>query len=283
MSTTDLIARRVEDFQPLPIVAMRLLKLMGNENHDARELIQIVSLDAALTLRVMSVANSTAYARMSRVTTMAQAVSLLGEQVVVGIAIGASSPTIYKNELQGYEADVGALWAHSLRTAIAAKEISRRCKTRISADEAFTAGILHDIGKAVINEFLAARLDDIETDLKMNPNRDFATVEREILGTDHTEVGEAMAKKWNIPARLCSAIRFHHKPGEANLEDQPFVYAIHLGDFLSMALGEGTGIDTLVHRLDDNYVKYFDLTHASIESIIAQIQSEFADANSLIS
>ncbi len=182
LNIIELIANRVEEFQPLPTVAIRLVKLMGNEDRNNRELIQIVSLDAALTLRVMRVANSVAFVRMTRVTSIAQAVSLLGEQMVVGIAVGASNPEIYKNDLKGYDAESGDLWAHSLRTAIAAKEVAKRCKTHISYDEAFTAGILHDIGKAVINEFLAEKLNEIELDLKANPNRDFSEVEREFTG-----------------------------------------------------------------------------------------------------
>ncbi len=92
-----------------------------------------------------------------------------------------------------------------------------------------------------------------------------------------------MAKKWNISPKLCSAIRFHHNPSNATENDKPIVFAVHLGDFLAMTLGEGTGVDTLAHGLDENYSNYYDLNHTTIESILALIQAEFADAKSLIS
>ncbi len=278
-----MIARRVEEIQPLSAVAIRLVQLMGNEKRDVRELIHIISLDAALTLRVVRVANSAAFARRERVTSMPQAVSLLGEQLVVGIAVGSSSPAVFQDELSGYEAEAGALWAHSLRTALAAREIARKCKSPISFDEAFTAGILHDIGKAVIDDFLAERSNEIELDLKTLSKVDFSVLEREKLGTDHCEVGDSLARKWNIPANLCSAIRFHHYPACAPEQDRPMVFAVHLGDILAMSLGDGTGVDTLAYGLDEGYTVYYDLSHSHIESILALVRSEFADAKSLIS
>jgi len=278
----NLVYQQVDRLQPLPTVAIRVIDLMGNENHDIRELASILSLDAALTMRVMSAANSVANVRRTRVTSISQAITLLGEQPVAGIALAASSPVLFRSELDGYEAGAGALWAHSLRTALAAREIARRSKIHLSLDEVFTAGIIHDIGKSVINEFLARHRNEIEIDLRESKECEFTRIEQELIGANHATVGAAMAGRWNIPEKLTNAISFHHSPFNAPVDEHPFVFAIHIGDLLAMALGDGTGLDTLAHLLDERYSRYYDLTHSTIEAILSVTQGEFSDANSLL-
>lgn len=275
MSPAELIGERVSDLPPLPIVVHRLLTLMGNENRSARDVVQVVENDAVLTARVLKVANSVTFSRGQTITSLNRAIVHLGEKMVVGIAIGSCTPQIFNQPLEGYQSAAGELWDHSLRTAIATREIGRFSRRPISTDLAFTAGLLHDVGKVVFSELLHSDAYQ-NADSQRGANESFLDLERRLTGTDHAEVGGIIAGHWNLPEPLVAAIRDHHCPSQAPQQDQGIAYAVHTADLLAMMGGTGTGIDTLAYGIDPNYEQYLDLNEGDMERIFLAVQEEFS-------
>lgn len=128
--------------------ASRLLQLSADPDHDLMDIISLVRTDANLTARVLKIVNSAAFGLVNHITSIDRAISYLGERIIVSIALGDCAGKLFDKELSGYEASAGSLWKHDLRAALASREVVLQSGVGISAELAFTAGLLHDIGKA---------------------------------------------------------------------------------------------------------------------------------------
>jgi len=274
MIISEDIKKRVLEIPLLSVVATRLLAMTGDENHSLKDVVNIVENDPYLTARVLRIANSAAFSTGHSITTLNKAIIHLGEKIVAGIAIGSCSSKVFNRALEGYESGPGDLWDHSLQTAIAAREIASYAHHGVSRDLAFTAGLLHDIGKSIISDLLKGNTEKMAGICK-EKSADFLVAEREIIGTDHTEAGYELALHWRLPEVLCMAIRHHHKPDNCVDKHKSLVYVIHIADLVAMMGGSGTGADILNYKIDDNYEKYVTIGNDDLASIILNVQMEF--------
>lgn len=276
MNIVDKILDEIRFIPPLSSTTLELLQMVAIPDHTIMQVANVVSTDPLLAGQILKVANSAALARRIAVETIDDAVSYLGDKMVTGIALGASASQIYDAPLEGYEATSGALWTHCLNTAIASRRIAEHARSRLTGGVAYTAGLLHDIGKALLSIHLRDRAADL-TDILLKPDCvDFLATEQRIIGTDHTQVGEILARHWKLPESLCSAIRFHHTPSEAPLEHRELVYLVHLGDIVSMMSGEGTGADSLQYPIDPKYVDFVDIDRQVLEKLLLQTWVEYS-------
>lgn len=282
MITASEIAANIAHLPSWPIITSRLMEVIGREEHSATEVVRLVSMDATIATKVIRVANSAAYARRGGAAGLSQAVVILGEQIVAGIAIGASAEVLFNSELTGYEMESGALWKHSLRTAFAASELVKRAKAKVSEDQAFTCGLLHDIGKIVISNFLEKNRNQLRAEMSKFITEDFRISEKKYLGVDHCDVGAVLADTWNLPVAIKHCITHHHSPSEAEEHFRHLVYAVHLADVCAMSLGEGQGIDSLSYPLDPRYSDFVEVDRTTVEKILMTVEAKFTDAMSFL-
>ncbi len=277
MSIMEQITQRIEE-QPLPsMVAFEILRTIEDEEHSLKDIVKLVENDASLTSEVLKMANSAAYYRGQPVTTVNRAVLLMGEMMVVGVAICVSTSIIFQRPLDGYESPEGEMWDHSLRSAISSRELAKFTKGKVNPGLAFTAGLLHDIGKSVISEFLVGSTKEM-TDLCANQEAtDYIEAERKAVGTDHCQVGYTLAQKWGLPKLLCMGIRDHHQPSRTDNEYKELVYTVHLGDIISMLGGAGTGSDSLAYTVDNDYEKYLNIKKDELNLILLQVEEDFVE------
>lgn len=278
MNIADKIASRVGDIPMLSPVITKLLETINNPDYNVKEIVKIIEYDAALTARILRIANSAYFFRGHRIESLPRAVLQLGDKIVVGIAVSIDTSKILNKKLDGYESSSGELWAHSLRTAFAAREIARTSNPGSTADLAFTAGLLHDIGKVVISEFLMGKAEETVAWFDQKIVDDYLAAERKILGTDHSEVGYKVAKKWGFSEPLCQAILHHHNPSDAEESWKYLTYLVHLGDIVSMIGGDGTGADAFAYTIDKDYKKYIKLDKDALALIILNVQEDFSEA-----
>lgn len=280
MVTLPEILNKVKHVKAFSQTQLKLLQLAGRDDHSLQDMTRIISVDSAMTASVLKVANSAAFGAREPITSLAMAVARLGERFVVGIAIGAGSATALSEPLNGYDSRRGELWEHSLRTAIAAREFGRHAVHQPALDLAYTGGLLHDLGKLVISEFLrqevAGKADAIQAELDKDTHHpDFLAIERRLIGTDHCQVGLALAREWRLPESLCAALAWHHAPGQAPAELQNLVYCVHGGDFVAMMAGGGTGVDSLRYPIDPGFYSHFKLPPGTVERVMLATQEEF--------
>jgi len=275
MNILEKINKRIDE-KPIPsMVAFEILKVIEDENHSLKQVVKLVENDASLTTEVLKVANSATYFRGSPVNTVNRAVLVLGEMMVVGVAICASSSIVFNSALEGYESPEGDMWEHSLRTAIASREIARHTKNKVPPGLAFTSGLLHDIGKSVLSEFLVGSTHNMTEECEERKVTDFLEAERKAVGTDHAEVGYQLAEKWGLPIALKTAIRLHHSPSKADAKHVALAYTVHLGDLIAMLGGSGTGADSLAYKIDNNYENYIKIDKDEFNVILLKVQEDF--------
>ncbi len=276
LDIADKIAHKIDNLPTLPTIVTALMNTIGDEDHNLRDVVKIVSSDTSLTANILRIANSAAFSRQSDVDSLEKAIVRLGEKLIIGIAIGTSSSVVFDDELEGYQATAGTLWDHSLRTAIASRELAAFAKKKDYLELAFTAGLLHDIGKSVISEYLRGKASLMTKLYDKGLVEDFLEAEREILGTDHSEVGFSIAKVWNIPEPIQVAIRYHHSPSDASEEYRLLVFCVHMGDLITqISGGEGEGADSFLYNLDQSYIDFFGLNRTAFDRIILNVEEEF--------
>jgi len=282
MPIIDEILRKIKDFPPLSQSASKLMQLIGDPDRDVQHVVHIVECDAALTSRVLRVVNSASLSLMNPITSVARAVSYLGYKTVLSIALEASTAGIFMRPLDGYEAGRGALWDHDLRTAIASREMAGLGKEKLSQDLAFTGGLLHDIGKVVLSEFLRESSGDILSEIDGGKVEDYLSAEQERLGIDHAMIGYKLARLWGLPIPLPDIIRHHHNPAQGDADIRPYIYAVHLGDIIAMMGGTGTGSDDMQCRLDEGFTDYIHVSLPALEKVMLQVDKEFTKTKSSI-
>jgi putative nucleotidyltransferase with HDIG domain len=202
------LATDVQDLPSLPAVVMELLDSVEQDDVDISVLARKVSCDQALTAKTLRLVNSPAYGLQVKVTTIQQAINFLGFQATRNLIVAAAMTGCFPSgQCNGF--DDRAFWRHSIAAAVAARVLARRM--RFNQDYAFTAALLHDIGRLVL---VARRPRLYERVLALRSAEDVPLLEAEraVLGIDHVAAGVALAEHWNFSDTMRQAIAFHHAP-----------------------------------------------------------------------
>ncbi len=266
--TIEQLVQYVEELPALPNVAMQVLKLADDPNASARSVAESISVDVALTTRVLRIANSAYYGMTRKISTVNEAVILLGMQSLRSLALAAATYDTLKKELPGYSMSAGDLWKHSISCGITSQIVAKRTG-KVRAEEAFVAGLLHDVGKVILNVYVGSQFDTILAlvDLDEMP---FYEAERSVLGFDHAEVGGRVGDKWNLPANLCAAIRGHHRLSDG-AEDPTLAAAVHVANQLCTAESSGTPIDLSKLPIDPDAMGILGLTEFDLDPIMREM------------
>lgn len=202
------IVESVRDLPSMPAVVMELLSSIDNEEIDIVVLAKKVSYDQALTARTLRLANSSSYGLQIKVTTIQQAITYLGFQTTRNLITAAAVTGCFPSGLcPGFNDK--AFWRHSIATAACARSLARRM--RFNQDVAFTAGLLHDIGRLVLVTADPKAYGDVIA-RHAREDSEWEEAERAVLGVDHVEAGAALAQHWNFSDTIRQAITYHHAP-----------------------------------------------------------------------
>lgn len=278
METVKLFAdikQKVVKIPTMPAVATRLMQIISLPQHSSREVVDLIKNDVSLTTRILRIANSAAFSRGQEIDTLNRAILHLGENMVVGIAIGSCASSLLNRGLHGYASAPGELWEHSLRCAIASKLLTPFGKGSGQTEQAFTAGLLHDIGKLVMSEFMEGSTEKIVEFTNSSNETDYLDAEKALIGADHSEVGLMIAQHWGLPSPLPEVIKNHHRPSDYSGIHQELIYIIHLADMFAMMGGSGTGADSLTYKLDEGFHEFVDFQKQDFAKLLLQIEEEF--------
>jgi len=221
---------------PVPHVAAKMMELVGKENTSVRDLQKVISADPALTARILKMANSAFYSFDQKVSTLSHALVILGFRAVQSMGIAASSRSLFVKKGSQFGLKEKLLWEHSIGVAMGCRHVSRL--TGYPQEEtAFIVGLLHDIGKAILNQVVPKKYAKI-VETVYNDVRTTAEVEREMLGFDHTHIGALIAQKWNFSWDMVETIAYHHSP-EAQTSSNPLSAILALSNDVCKRMGIG--------------------------------------------
>lgn len=245
--TADEVAAAVAELPPMPSSVTEVILACDDPDMTVGRLSQTILRDQSLTATILKMANSAFYGHSRRVTTVTEAIVLLGFPAIKSLAVSSHGSRVLGGSLPGYGLQQGELWRHSVAVAFTARRLA--VEVRLApVEEAFVAGLLHDIGKTILSGFMENAFDEV-TRIAHERRIPFHEVEAELLGFDHAELGALVASGWSFPPELVEAIRRHHSPGEATLKP-PLAHCIHLADAACMMVGVGLGREGVMCVLD---------------------------------
>ena len=230
----------------LPEVTLNIIEIVEDPTSSASDLHRIVASDPALTSRILKVVNSAFYGLPRQIGSINRAISLLGLNAVKNIAVAASLGKIFRGGTGCVAFEARELWSHSVATAAAACLIAREVDNG-SSDEAFLAGLLHDIGFMVALQFDRVRFAETFTSLEFDesgaPLSELLPLEREVFGVDHQDLGAVLCEKWKFPRALVSAAAHHHDPTEVASDESSIPWIIHVADRCAASMDGGFRLD----------------------------------------
>jgi HD-like signal output (HDOD) protein len=220
------------DLATLPGTVIELLYLFKDTAAGADGVVKILERDPAMTANVLKMSNSAFYGSRREITNVQDALVMLGNRAVVTMAFATGMAPVLRRDLDGYGISRSRFWNHSILSASAASFAADRLGTKEIRCEAFTSGLVHDVGMLVIDPHLqntGRTLDPVE------PAFDVSDAERSVLGFDHCEAGAMLAENWGFPPVLTAGIKYHHEP-QAATAHLAVVRAVAVGNLLALVM-----------------------------------------------
>lgn len=267
----------------LPTVVARLLQAVDNPKVSATMLGNLIEQDQVLTARILKVANSSFYAFPRQIGTVQLALVVMGSDAVKELALGLSAQNAFRAESAHPRFQIANFWQHSLAVASACRLLAPRFSD-VPPGEAFVAGLLHDIGKLVLNQYLPKEFAALQ-EAMMAPDAIPETVEVALIGVTHGEVGSWLGERWNLPAPLCQAMRYHGEPW-LQKATSPLPLLVHAADHIAhrARIGEtGTPAqEQLDLRAAEMLLHLANLTSEDLTALTVQLLVEYDKAGQFL-
>ncbi len=257
--------RTLEGLPTLPPIVAKLTQMIGDETVSAPQIAAVIEKDQVLTSKVLRLVNSAFYGFPRRISTVSNAIVLLGFNVIRTLVITASIFEIMQSR------DVG-LWEHSLGVATASGILAREFQLP-NPEEVATAGLLHDLGKVVERAILTEDYRRIQQ-LVEEKGLPWREAEKEILHMDHPEIGGYLLNRWNLPERLVEPVACHHDLKKAKRFKQETA-VIQMADILVRARGFGFSGDPWVPEPEEETLKLAGLSPEKIRELLPTLEGKF--------
>lgn len=263
---------KVDTLPTMPSVLKKLLKVIENPKVSLNEIGNFISSDPVLTTRVLKVVNSPIYGFPGRISSVSQALILLGLNVVRGMLLGVSVFEVMERAMVG-------LWEHSMGCAVTARIIAQKKGVK-EPEEISVAALLHDIGKVVLSLKFTEEYKDILSNAEKN-GLYISEAEKNYFSITHAEAGAWIAQKWNFPKSLVEVIEYHHKPHlSKNIPVQSAI--VHLADILIQARGFGFSGNNSVPPVHPSAWQALDLSETDMKEILIEMEEVLEQAEDFL-
>lgn len=267
---------RIRELPTLPSVLGKILNTAADPDASALDLGQHITADQSLSATLLKLVNSAYYGFYRQITSVTQAIVMLGFLEVRNIALTATAFRSLSSGSSDY--DRLQLWRHSLASAMAAEQLDRLLKSDI--DGCFEAALLHDIGKVVLDTLYP------ELFLKAAHNahqqgRPIADCLLEVVGMDHAEVGALLGEHWNLPPAVVDAIRNHLKPDGATVAPE-LTHLVAVANALTYAAGLGESSNGCPIEVPKSSIAALKVTPEIIEAVIAKLNDSKANIDEFL-
>ena len=267
------IAARVKSFPNMPGVATKLLVMLDDPDVSASQIEEVVRLDPGITANILKLTNSAYFGFASRISSIEQAVILLGAKRIIQLVIATCVNTVMDKTVSGYDLPEGELWRHSIAVSVTAESLAKKLKVDASS-EVFTAALLHDVGKLVLGGFVKKDITKIEDEASRGIP--FHEAEQKVLGTDHAEVGAQILQNWSFPPQIVKAVRLHHSP-DSGEDSDTLTDIVHVADMLCLMIGIGVGREGLHYKSSPLAAKRLGVAQDTLEIIAINTQQWIAE------
>jgi len=270
------LLRRVTTIATLPEVTVRIIQIVEDPRSTAARLHQTISHDPSLVTRILKVVNSAFYGLPGQVSSIERAVVLLGVNAVKNLALAASLGQLFKGSKFGESFTPRDLWTHCVAVGVVARELARQIRLPV-IDEAFLAGMIHDMGLLVHLQTHPEKLSMVCRTVQKEKG-DFLTAERNIIGIDHQVLGMALSDHWHFPGIFGAVAGFHHQPSAADDESRLLVSLIHIADTLLCHQEGGFNLTACRQELDPQALADVNVDRATVDSMFTSMSQRIKEA-----
>lgn len=220
--------RRISEVSSLPAVALQIIEVANDSGTGSEDLLEAVQFDAALATRIMRTVNSSYYSLQNKVADLKLAITLLGFKEIRNLALTAYIAQLFKKGAGHGTYSREGLWNHLISTGTVARLIAETSR-KVPPREAYLAGLLHDLGLILIDQYLHKPFCQVID--RLSDQTPICRAEQEVLGFDHAALGQFVAQRWNLPGHLTASIRYHHAPLEYDGPHREMVFVVTLANF----------------------------------------------------
>ncbi len=265
MTVRNNILAKVRSVPSMPSVVVKLKQYLSDPDVSFDELAKVIEFDPGLTANLLQLANSAYFGWSGHIKTVKEAITRLGTNRIFQMVLCMSVAPLVRKPVKGYDMESDDLWKHSIATAICAEQLAVSLGLS-NSEEAFTAGLLHDMGKILLGTFVEVDDEPIKN-LVATEGLSFNEAERQVLGIDHAEAAAELLKYWNLPENVVAAARWHHNPEEADGKHRDIVDLVHVADILCIRMGWGIGTDGPLYCLNSEAEERLGVD-AEVEDIV---------------
>ncbi len=263
-----LVQKNNSDLPTLPVVINKIISVASDKKSTIDELGEVISYDQAITSKLLKLSNSIYYSQKTKVETIKRAITVIGFEEIIGIALGMELLSSFEGA-SGMSLNMRALWMHSVGVATSSKEIAKRVNPGIT-NTIFLPALLHDIGKIIFSVYFK---NEYKSVLKFAKERKKTVhyAENAIFKLDHAILSALLMKRWNFPNPIILPCRFHHNPDSAPIEFKHHSYIIDLADYITQKANIGLR-GSVTPTIPNNSLAVLGLNQAKIELIVDQIR-----------
>ena len=253
---------RINDIPTLPASVLRVMQMIEDPFCSSSDLAKVIQSDPAMAAKVLKLANSSYYGFRQKISNIPQAVTLLGFATLKNTLLAAAVFDMFRVSGTGF--DLPELWTHSVTTATAAKLLAKRARYPQS-EKAFTAALMHDVGKIILARFVPQGLAEIVETIQTEQMAMY-DAETKVLGLSHPALGAWVLGRWGLPAPIVEAVEFHHHPTrvQTSLDLAGIVY---LANILAHRSGIGYSGDGMQRELDPVVLEHFNLNETALADL----------------
>jgi putative nucleotidyltransferase with HDIG domain len=274
------IRKAVEACPPMPALCQQALAFMQDPDMDFSTLAKEIQFDPGITMNVLKVVNSAYFAGSEPIHSLQQALVRLGSRNLSRIIVAQGVSARLSGVLGGYDLAPQELLHHSIGVALTAERLAQHLKMDQGDGSLFTAGLLHDIGKIVLDEFVQQAKEPICA-LLQSTEEPFDVIEQKVLGVTHPEAGAWLMRQWHFPEDIVQIVEYHHKPlAAASQRDRALL--IHLADTLVYSEGVGAGIDGFRYSVENSAAEKLGLQSFDIEQVAAEAWNMVQEMETLL-
>ncbi len=256
----------------LPVVITKVTKLMQNPKVSAAEIAQAISSDQALASKILKIVNSSFYGFPSRIKTITHAIVILGFNSIKATAMSASIFSSFSGEDKDSIFDMEGFWSHSIGVGAASKILAKRLKMK-EVEEAFLAGLMHDLGKVILDQYMHKPFTRI-LDIVKTKKCLISEAEKIVLGGHtHADIGALLVQKWNLNPEFVAIIKDHNSPTSAS-DYFKLTSVVHVADAFIRAMDIGNPGDDLIPKINPGAWNELNINPVSLPQIFKEISEE---------
>jgi putative nucleotidyltransferase with HDIG domain len=279
MNLNSKIWKSLNRLPPFPATVHKVTCLINNPDSSLSELVEVIRLDQGITANILRMSNSAYFRLRFKVDNVRDAIMYLGKQNVVRAVMTAGASRFFK-DTPGYEAKAKDLWEHAVGTALMSQILAKKI-LKHEDSQLFTAALLHDIGKIILDEFVSEKYHEIKNVMSVR-SCSFLEAEEVVLGMNHAGIGGMISAAWRFPEDIQQAITYHHRPDCHSATASPVPWLIYLADQACLMMGIGIGTDGLSDHMLDEAMNRLGFTNKDFEEATTLLFAELDNACELI-